>query len=180
MTLALFAKTAPASDAWFSECRHCGSPRCGLESDYRYTLSRTWDPYGTRAVFICLNPSTATATVDDPTIRKCVKFARRWGHGSFHMLNVFAWRSTDPHVLPDVADPIGPSNDFWIRNEVVGAGIVVCAWGNHARLHQRGQRVLAMLRAYGIKAHALAVNKDGSPQHPLYLKDSLTPKELVG
>lgn len=176
MTLALFSKSAPSASAYFSPCRHCGSRTCGLESDYRYDLRRTWDPEGTRCTFVALNPSTATATVDDNTIRKCVKFARAWGYGEFQMLNVFAWRSTDPHVLPSLEDPIGPENDEFILREARMAGIVVCAWGRHAGLGDRGRQVLAMLHAAGIETYALKVNaSDGSPSHPLYLPDVSKP-----
>lgn len=152
------------ASATFSACRQ-----------WRYSLSRIWDDSLPRCVFVCLNPSTADESKDDNTIRKCVKFAQRWGYGSFHMLNVFAWRSTDPKVLPGVDDPIGPDNNAAILSETAKAGIVVCAWGRHASLKGRGAEVLRMLNLAGVGTYALKLNKDGSPMHPLYIRDDTTP-----
>jgi len=121
------------------------------------------------------NPSTADETVEDATIRKCIKFSRRWGHGAITVVNVFAWRSTDPQALYEVDDPIGPDNDATILREVRSAGVVVCAWGKHAALRDRGREVLAGLRVAGVVPKALKLNKDGSPQHPLYIRDDTVP-----
>jgi hypothetical protein len=78
---------------------------------YRYVLTRTWDHDLAACAFIGLNPSTADAHEDDPTIRRCIRFARDWGHGGLIMLNLFAWRSTDPRGLLDAIFPVGPPAD---------------------------------------------------------------------
>src|SRR5580693_6443581 len=101
---------------------------------YRYTLNRIWDPTLRTVLFVGLNPSTATARIDDPTIRRCVRFARDWGFGSLAMANLFAYRSTCPSALPSVRDPIGPRNNWWLsflRNRV---DLVVAAWGVSGQL----------------------------------------------
>lgn len=123
---------------------------------YRYTLRRV----------VMLNPSTADECSDDPTIRRCIDFATRWGYGE--LLIVYAWRSTDPRALPYVADPVGPANDDALRGACERAEIVVCAWGKHAR-RERVAKLEAVLGAHRAKLRALKFNKDGSPAHPLYL-----------
>src|SRR6185503_16841447 len=101
--------------------------------------------------FVGLNPSTATATEDDPTIRRCVGFAKRWGFGRYEMANLFAWRSTDPLGLLGLEDPVGDGNDAAILDVVASSARVVMAWGAHARLRyildRRAAVVRRMLRA---------------------------------
>ena len=106
--------------ALFSPCRK-----------YRYTLWRIWAPDKPYACFLGLNPSTADETADDPTVRRCIDYSKRWGMGSLLMLNIFAYRSTDPEKMKAVADPVGPDNDRWIKEIAGNAGIVIAAWGNH-------------------------------------------------
>lgn len=153
--------------ATFSPCR-----------SWRYTLSRVWNDGGTRCVFVMLNPSTADETKNDPTVAKCIRYARGWGHGSLLVLNIFAWRSTDPRVLPTLADPIGPENDEAIRAGIAGAARVICAWGKWGRIHGRGPQVLALIRAAGVTPYALSLNNDGSCAHPLYLPGAATPQPM--
>lgn len=144
---------------------------------YRYLLGRTWDRYEdpeetTRAVciWIMLNPSTADHTVDDPTIKKCTKYARTWGMGGILVANLFAWRATDPSELAKAVDPIGPANDSILyrvtRNPLLA--IVVGGWGNKLprAYRRRGQQL-----HIGRSLHCVAVNTDGSPRHPLYVRD---------
>ncbi|MGC1272634.1 MAG: DUF1643 domain-containing protein [Planctomycetaceae bacterium] len=132
---------------------------------YRYTLSRTWSRSLPRILFIGLNPSTADDQRDDPTVRRCLGFAERWGFGSLTLVNLFAYRTTDPSALSDVDDPIGPDNDRWIAVEQVRADRIVAAWGNHGALFSRDAAVLAGLD----DVHCLGVTKAGCPRHPLYL-----------
>lgn len=141
---------------------------CGL---YRYTLHREIDQV-TRWVkpclFIMLNPSTADAVQDDPTIRRCIKFAEREGCTSLTVVNLFALRATDPGELIGHADPIGPLNDQRIEEMVDqhSLGIVVAAWGAHPMAQKRGADVRAKFGPF----KCLGITKNGSPKHPLYIK----------
>jgi len=137
---------------------------------YRYTLWRKWGPGGT-CMFVGLNPSTADATLDDPTIRRCVAFARMWGYGGLMMTNLFAWRATDPHDMLAAEDPVGPDNDQTLRACWLNAAITVAAWGTHGTHQGRGAHVRAMLPAL----HCLRLTKDRHPGHPLYLPKNLPP-----
>lgn len=139
---------------------------------YRYFLSRTWDPSGQVVTFIGLNPSTADASNDDPTIRRCIRFAKNWGYGSLWMVNLFAFRATQPARLLEAADPIGSENDFWLDKAVNSAQLVIAAWGNHGALLNRAS--LVRERFYG-KLNALTVTERGMPGHPLYLRADSIP-----
>lgn len=145
---------------------------------YRYTLTREGLGGSGTVVFIGLNPSVATADVNDPTVTRCMNFARAWGAGRYVMLNLFAWRDTDPRGLLKVEDPVGPENDAVLLAETSGAKHVVAAWGSHAFLRERllSARVAVvcgMLAKRGVELQCLGTAKDGQPRHPLYLpKDS--------
>ena len=143
---------------------------------WRYRLSRVWDPDGARLAVVMLNPSTADAAVLDPTVRRCVGYARAWGFGALEVVNLFAWRSTDPRALARVADPVGPENDGAILAAAWCAELVVAAWGVHGRLGGRGRRVARTLAAAGVELAALATTGAGEPRHPLYLAGSLLPR----
>lgn len=138
---------------------------------YRYTLLRGWGDFGDRrpVVFIGLNPSTADAEIDDPTIRRCIQFAKNWGYPGMIMINLFAYRSTDPKKLLSVDDPVGPSNDYWIMTAVTDADCVVAAWGATGNTKERSNKVLFFLLTLNIKMKCLGMTKDGFPKHPLYL-----------
>ncbi len=143
---------------------------------YRYTLWRQWsggDP-PKYVVFIGLNPSTADETKDDATIRKCVGFAKLWGYEALLMLNLFAWRDTDPTGMKRATDPVGPDNDHWLQEGTAGAGTVIAAWGSHGNHLGRAKQVLQTL----IRVRALRLNQDGSPGHPLYIPYSAKPFKL--
>jgi hypothetical protein len=137
---------------------------------YRYSLWRRWSA-GDYAMFIGLNPSTADETNDDPTVRRCINFARSWGYGALCMTNIFAFRATDPADMKMVGDPVGPGNDDALNRLASGAGVVVAAWGVHGTHHGRHSAVRAMLPTL----HFLRLTKDGHPGHPLYLQASLRP-----
>lgn len=151
------------SGAEFSRCER-----------YRWRLWRSWQPLGTRCAFVMLNPSTADETNDDPTIRRCIRFAKDWGHGSLEIVNIFAWRSTDPKALYQLDDPVGPDNDDAIRSAARAASQVICTWGNHGGLHRRSAHVLDMLRPL-CTPQALLVTKQDQPGHPLYRPASTAP-----
>jgi hypothetical protein len=146
--------------AEFSPCR-----------TYRYLLTRKWDVRKYSAMFIGLNPSTADENIDDPTIRRCIQYAKDWGYGGLIMANLFAFRATDPSVMMDADDPIGSDNDYWLRDAASRAGIGVAAWGVHGKLLKRNQHVLNMVPGL----HYLRLTKDGHPGHPLYLPKNLKP-----
>ncbi len=145
---------------------------------YRFHLWREWREFDDlqpvrRCCFIMLNPSTADANIDDPTIRKCMRFTSAWGYNRLDVVNLFAYRATDPKELTKAHDPIGVANDTWIGATAAKCSLVVCAWGNGGHLHQRGKEVLRML--YPLPTNKLAFlgsNKDGSPKHPLYLPNA--------
>jgi len=143
-------------------------------SRYRYRLTRRWSTGQGTVVLIGLNPSTADERSDDPTILKCIRFAKSWGYAELCMLNLFAWRSTDPSVLSEVDDPVGPENDAHLLEVAQSARCVVAAWGNHGNLLGRSNRVRSMLP----DLHGLRLNKNGEPSHPLYLPARLKPASL--
>lgn len=157
---------------------HHEIPRAVLSEDgfYRYFLSRQWGHDGKRVAFIGLNPSVADAENDDPTIRRCVGFAKMWGGTSLWMVNLFAYRSTKPDFLRIVPDPVGPENDAWLERVILSADLVVAAWGNHGKLLGRGAEVE---NCYRDRLHRLAVTKLGMPKHPLYLSSDLWPVKMV-
>lgn len=144
---------------------------------YRYRLERDLGAIGaTRGAvaFAMLNPSTADATVDDPTIRRCIGYARAWGFRRLIVGNAYAWRSTDPAGLWTSPDPVGPENDAHLSAIASDAELVVCAWGAHLK-PDRQAAVVALIAAAGREPHALALTKAGVPGHPLYLRRDLTP-----
>jgi hypothetical protein len=141
---------------------------------YRYALWRRWSG-GPQAMFIGLNPSTADETEDDPTIRRCIAFARDWGYGALCMANLFAYRATEPADMLAQDDPIGPDNDEYLRRLAGESGVVVAAWGTHGVHRGRDAAVFAMIPTL----HYLKLTKDGHPGHPLYLPANLRPLEFA-
>lgn len=136
-------------------------------NSYRYRLERIWDADRARVAFIMLNPSTADASNDDPTIRRCISFAKAWRFGGLIVGNLFALRSTDPKRLYAHPEPVGPDNDAHLRAIGMCAARIVCAWGAHGAYRDRGRDVVAMMRGFDLKA--LTVTKTGQPGHPLYV-----------
>jgi hypothetical protein len=141
---------------------------------YRYTLWRRWDTSRPTINFCMLNPSTATATVSDPTVTRTLQYSRRWGYGQTIVTNMYAYRSTDPAALRTLADPIGPDNDRYILESARAAQMAILACGVHVDVVSgRFQQVLDVL--HGIEVWCLGVTKDGYPKHPLYLSRDLQP-----
>lgn len=131
-----------------------------------------------RCLFVMLNPSTATDTVDDPTIKRCSRFAASWGYDRLMVVNLFSLRSTDPRALyHDLAAEGDPENLTTILQVAADAHLIVCAWGAHGALRSRGDIVARHLRNAGHKLHALQLTKEGHPGHPLYLRSDLRPVE---
>ncbi len=137
---------------------------------YRYDLWRRWSD-DSFCLFIGLNPSTADETADDPTIRKCVAYSKRWGYGALCMVNLFAFRATQPKDMLAAQDPVGPDNDLTLATLSKRAGIVVAAWGNDGGHQGRDKQVVKMIP----HLYCLKLNKDGSPSHPLYLRKDAMP-----
>jgi hypothetical protein len=146
--------------ACFSACRR-----------YRYSLWRRWGP-GPAVMVVGLNPSTADAIHNDPTIRRCLGFARAWGYGALCMTNLFAYRALDPARLKRVKDPIGAENDHSLQQLARGAALILAAWGNHGGLHGRDLVVRGLLP----ELHILGLTRMGQPRHPLYLPRGLQPQ----
>lgn len=142
---------------------------------YRYSLWRVWDEDYPKCAFIGLNPSTADETKDDPTIRKCIGFAKAWGYGGLFMLNAFALRATDPKVMKAHAEPIGPENDHVLSIYAEETPLVVAAWGVDGKHRNRCRDVRRLIG----KLHHLGLTKDGQPKHPLYLRGDTKPMPWI-
>ncbi|MFT5930149.1 MAG: hypothetical protein ACI9GE_000334 [Oceanospirillaceae bacterium] len=151
-------------DAKLSSCRR-----------YRYALWRTWDDSKPYVMIVGLNPSTADETQDDPTLIRCINFAKAWGYGGVCMANLFAFRATAPNDMKVSSDPVGLENDRWLAKLSKDAGIVVAAWGNDGGHLGRSSKVKAMLP----NLHCMKINKSGEPSHPLYLKSDLVPLPMA-
>ncbi len=138
---------------------------------YRYVLTRTWDAALPAMTWIMLNPSTADAMTDDPTIRRCRAFARREGSGGIAVVNLFGLRATDPRALREHADPAGPANDWFVRLHAQAAPRTIAAWGACGALRGRASEIAGALGVIpGIRLECLGVTADGSPRHPLYVR----------
>jgi len=144
-------------------------------SRYRYALWRIWKPELPMVMFIGLNPSTADAVQDDPTLRRCMNFAKSWGYGAVCMSNLFAYRATEPKDLLRTKDPIGIENDQWLAKLAEDASLIVAAWGNDGRHLDRSDYVAKMFN----KLHCFKVNKSGEPAHPLYQRSDSKAIPLV-
>lgn len=156
---------------------------------YRYVLGVEWlAPLVARPIvpprrllWVMLNPSTATEQRLDPTVRRCVGFARRWGYDATEVCNLFAWRATDPDDLYRAGSQgeniTGRGNDQVVLERAGRCNTVVVAWGGHGDTMHAGERMLALLRRSGHLVHRLgSLTKYGHPRHPLYLSSS-TPIE---
>lgn len=152
--------------AQFSDCRK-----------YRYALWRTWEKGGGHVLFVGLNPSTADEEVDDPTIRRCIGFAKRCGFGGIYMLNLFAYRATNPKELMRApVNPIGDDNNLYLRKYHQPQGLNIACWGNHGLLMNRADEVIELLGKESLSC--LGVTKTGQPKHPLYLPKDTNPMAL--
>jgi hypothetical protein len=150
----------PPADAVFSACR-----------TWRYTLHRRsiTEESRRRLNIVALNPSTADELHDDPTIRRCIDFARRLHCDDLIVTNLFALRATDPAALRSHRDPVGPENDDHLIAQALTADLVAVAWGTHGDLRARGALVLDRLRSAGIAPWCWGRTNAGQPRHPLYL-----------
>ncbi len=142
---------------------------------YRYALTRVWDPSGPKALFVMLNPSTATERQNDPTVERCERRARALGFGAFRVCNIFALRQTDPKQMRAHPEPVGPDNDVAILDGCAWADRIVCAWGAHGEHLNRGPVVEDLMRATGATLLALGITRQGHPRHPLYVSYAARP-----
>jgi len=138
---------------------------------YRYVLSRVWDDSKPAVLLIGLNPSTADETKNDPTIRRCIGFAQKWGFGSLYVCNLFAYRATYPQDLFKQEDPVGSENDEWIKKIQNEVDLVVLAYGNHGHYKSRHLEILRIIN----NPHCINTSKSAMPMHPLYLKYTENP-----
>lgn len=151
---------------------------CG---QYRYQLGRgEYDRTQRWALWVMLNPSTADAEVDDPTIRRCIGYCIRWQIPGFDVANLFAWRTTKPAGLRLAADPVGPENDQHLLQLAARADIIMLAWGATAeapRWKARADHVMQLLWPYNNRFRVLGWTKGGSPNHPLMMPAALDPQD---
>jgi len=140
---------------------------------YRYLLTRKLSFEKSICLFIMLNPSTADETKNDPTVTRCIGFAKHWGFGRLEVCNIFAYRATNPKELYDLEYPsqvIGPDNDIHLRHAIERADRVVCAWGNHGVLFNRGIFLREAITLQNRTQMVFKITQKGQPIHPLYQK----------
>lgn len=143
------------------------------DTKYRYELSRSWDTKKPYVMFIMLNPSSADASNDDPTIRRCINFAKSWDYGGINIGNLYAYRATNPKELKKVADPWGQENIMHLISMANQSAIVICAWG-----HNKGFPAFISMNLSKSRLYYIEKSINGTPKHPLYLKGNLTPQRL--
>jgi hypothetical protein len=169
-SLLLFEDSAPLETATNLNSRVSKAARISGCGTFRYWLTRFWDE-GDSLVFVMLNPSTADASLDDPTIRRCIGFAGREGFAGASVVNLYAYRATNPKALLTCADAVGPENDDYLRlilsEQTRRGNPVVAAWGANAR-PDRVSQVLNLVP--GVDWRCLGTTKAGHPKHPLYIK----------
>jgi hypothetical protein len=153
------------SSAVYSDCEN-----------YRYALTRSWDPAAGRVLFVMLNPSKATELQNDPTVERCERRARALGFGAFRVTNIFAWRETNPHLMRKAADPIGPDNDRVLIAGSDWANQIIAAWGTHGAHLNRGPATAELLWKAGKPIFHLGLTKHGHPKHPLYIRYTQQPE----
>ncbi|HLJ33607.1 MAG TPA: DUF1643 domain-containing protein [Ktedonobacteraceae bacterium] len=140
-----------------------------ITNTYRYTLWRGWSTDHPRVTFIMLNPSTADAQRNDPTISRCIAFAQYWGFGALEVVNLFACKTTYPHDLLKAANPVGEENDQFLMQAVARSSCIVAAWGTKGNLLDRDKHILRLL-ASRQDIYCLGITREGYPRHPLYVK----------
>ena len=146
-----------------------------ITGNYRYLLWREWNNSSKTISFIMLNPSRADAEVNDPTITRCINFAKSWGYGRLEVVNLFAYRTPHPSLLKQAAEPIGRDNDRFIIESVEKSDRVILAWGNHGTWRKQDLYTLKLLKNHN-HLYSLGITKRGCPRHPLYLRSTIKPQ----
>lgn len=149
---------------------------CGT---YRYRLTRTWDGGRGRLLYIMLNPSKACEKKNDPTIARCQKRAELLGYGGLDVVNLFAFRATDPADLRAAMEPVGPENDAMLVQACGEADCILAAWGVHGRHRGRDDKVMSLLNGAGHSLYVLGLTRHGLPRHPLYVSYANRPEPWV-
>ncbi|HDR3347406.1 TPA: DUF1643 domain-containing protein [Bacillus cereus] len=146
---------------------------------YRYSLERIWDPHKERVLFIMLNPSSANQDSEDATSRRCLNIAKRLGYGSLEIVNLFAYIATKRKDLLQVSkeDAIGPENENHVIRALNRADMVIAAWGENCKYHNRHKDIYELFRGYHL--HYLGKTRDGFPRHPLYLRGDSQPIDYI-
>ena len=164
-----FQKGDAKSAAVYSDCER-----------YRYALTRVWDVDAPRLLLIMLNPSKATEVQNDATVERCERRARVLGFGGMRVMNIFAWRETDPKLLRKAVDPVGVENDGLLLEGLDWADQIIAGWGVHGEHLNRGAEVEALLRGRGVSLSCLGLSKAGHPRHPLYIAYAQQPEPWLG
>ena len=146
-----------------------------ITGNYRYLLWREWNNSNKTVTFIMLNPSRADAQINDPTITRCINFARSWGYGRLEVVNLFAYRTSKPSLLKQAAEPIGKDNDRYIIESVNRSDRIILAWGNYGLWRKQDLYTLELLKNYNY-LYSLGITKRGCPRHPLYLRSTIRPE----
>lgn len=156
--------------AIFSPCRR-----------WRYLLWRRWDRQGDVLMVVGLNPSTANETEDDPTIRRCIGFAKGWGFGALWMVNAYAFRATQPRdMIAQGSGALGPRNNEFLLRTAIDADMVLAAWGTHCDGLRESQIIGTVTEGALKPLYAFGFTKGGHPKHPLYLRADTKPMEWHG
>lgn len=163
-----------------------GFGRAELSDDgrYRYTLERAWASIPRYVLWIMLNPSTADASTNDATIRRCLGFARSWGYTGILVGNLYAYRSTNPRELWRQAgagvDVVGPENMRHVTGLLRRAALVVCAWGQPGPIQSARFNVLQAIRRdntpFVLRLNSGKLGSSEEPSHPLRLAGDLKPQ----
>jgi len=138
---------------------------------YRYVLTREWDLKKPSLMIISLNPSTADEKINDPTIQRCIGFAKQWGFGKLIVTNLFSFRATSPKDLFKSKNPVGDKNDYWIKKLSKKVNKIVLAYGNYGKFKNRHEKILKIIN----NPYCIKESKTGMPMHPLYLKYTKKP-----
>ena len=148
---------------------------------YRYTLERCWRIQGPTLCLAMLNPSKADARLNDPTIRRGIGLAQRWGYGGIVVINLFAYRATDPKEMKLAVDPVGPENDRYILEVLQRPGLgLLVAWGAHGGYLDRDTKMMELIKHSGQEAYHLGLTKEGYPRHPLYVPSNVRLERYYG
>ncbi len=143
------------SDAIFSE-----------DNIHRYALIHEWELDRPSLMIISLNPSAEDGELNNPTIRRCIGFAKRWGFGRLFITNLFSFKTSSPKDLFNSENPIGNKNDYWLKKLSKKVDKVVLAYGNHGKFKNRHEEILKIIH----DPYCIKKSKTGMPMHPLYLK----------